>query len=482
MQKRKKYTQEQSEKRWLWFGHQIPVWYCDNCKGSPIVEVETPKRCPKCKATELTQDSDTLDTWFSSGMWTFSTLGWPKKTTDLANFHPTSVLETGYDILFFWVARMILMTTYALGEVPFKTVYLHGLVRTRTGEKMSKSKPETCIDPLDMIEKYGADALRLSMVIGGGPGNDIRLYEEKIAGYRNFVNKIWNISRFILLNTSAEDRAKKFSKKDIHTTADKWILTRLQKVIKDSTRLLEKFNFSESGTIMYDFLWNEVADWYLEFSKGEHKNPAVLLYVLRETLKLMHPFVPYVTEVLWGMLDGDGFIMAAPWPKFDKSLVFTADSKKIEKIYEMITDIRKMRAEYKLDPAKKLQAVIYGGLLTGLLVEKQQAIMRLANLENIRIEKKGKKPEKSLSIISGGVEIYIPLELMFDIEKEIERTTKEIEQHQKELAGLTARLANPGFVSNARKEVVDQVKLDAAAHTETLAKLKEHKLGLEKMR
>lgn len=467
--------------RQLWFGHQIPVWYCENCHGDPIVSVDIPTRCPKCKASELKQDPDTLDTWFSAGMWTFSTLGWPKNTPDLKTFHPTSVLETGYDILFFWVARMILMTTYALKEVPFKTVYLHGLVRTRTGEKMSKSKPETCIDPLDMIAKYGADSLRLSMVIGGGPGNDIRLYEEKIAGYRNFVNKIWNISRFILLNTSAEDRAKKFSKKDVKTTADKWILTRLQKLINESSKLLEKYGFSEAGTKIYDFLWNEMADWYLEFSKGEHKNPAVLLHVLRETLKLLHPFVPYITEALWEMLDGEGFIMSSSWPTYDASLVYTADAKKIEKLYALISDIRKTRAEYKIDPAKKLKATIYGGVLTSLLVEKKQAIMRLANFEELHIEKKGPKLEKSLSVISAGIEVYMPLEQMFDVDKELERIEKDTIEHEKQLAGVEGRLKNPAFVANAKKEVVDQAKQDAEYHRETLVKLREHKSALEKM-
>ena len=474
--------------RQLWFGHQIPVWYCENCHGDPIVSVDVPKRCPKCKASELKQDPDTLDTWFSSGMWTFSTLGWPKNTPDLKTYHSTSVLETGYDILFFWVARMILMTTYALKEVPFKTVYLHGLVRTRTGEKMSKSKPETCIDPLDMITKYGADSLRLSMVIGGGPGNDIRLYEEKIAGYRNFVNKIWNISRFILLNTNAEDRAKKFSKKDVKTTADKWILTRLQKLINESTKLLENFHFSEAGTKIYDFLWNEMADWYLEFSKGEHKNPAVLLYTLRETLKLLHPFVPYITEALWEKLDGEGFIMSTKWPTYDASLVYTADAKKIEKLYALISDIRKTRAEYKIDPAKKLKATIYGGVLTHLLVEKKQAIMRLANFEELNIvhaskASVGPAPEskKSLSVISAGIEVYMPLEQMFDVAKELERIEKDMAEHEKQLAGVEGRLKNPAFVANAKKEVVDQAKQDAEHHRDTLTKLKEHKVALEKM-
>lgn len=467
--------------RQIWFGHQIPVWYCDNCHGDPIVSIDTPARCPKCKASELTQDPDVLDTWFSSGLWTFSTLGWPKKTKELEYFHPTSVLETGYDILFFWVARMIIMTTYTLNEVPFNTVYLHGLVRTRNGEKMSKSKPETCIDPLDMISKYGADALRLSMVIGGGPGNDIRLYEEKIAGYRNFVNKIWNISRFILLNTTAEERATKFTKKLIKTTADKWILTRLQKVIKNATKLIEEYNFSEAGTQIYDFLWSEMADWYIEFSKGEHKNSAVLLHVLRETLKLLHPFVPYITEALWEKTGSEGFIMEQSWPKYDAALIFTADSKKIEKIHIAIGDIRKMRGEYKIDPAKKLRAIMYGGTLTPLLIEKKQAIMRLANLEEITIEKKGPKPEKSLSVISGGIESYLPLEQIFDLQKELERVKKEMEEHEKQLAGVNSRLQNKAFMANAKKEIVDQAKQDAAHHEEALVKLKEHKVSLEKM-
>ncbi len=466
--------------RQLWFGHQIPVWYCGTCENKPIVSVETPSKCPTCKSKDLTQDPDVLDTWFSAGLWTFSTLGWPKKTKELEYFHPTSVLETGYDILFFWVARMILMTTYALNEVPFKTVYLHGLVRTRSGEKMSKSKPDSCIDPLDMIDKYGADALRLSMVIGGAPGNDMRLYEEKIAGYRNFVNKIWNASRFILLNVSTEDLNKKFSKKDVTSTADKWIMTRLQHLTKDATKQIEKYNFSEAGTQIYDFLWNEMCNWYIEFSKGEHKNPAVLIHALKTTLKLLHPFVPYVTEAIWSLLGEKKFIMLEPWPRYDASLVFTAEAKKIEHLYTAITTIRKTKSEYKIDPVKKIDATIYGGTLTDLIWEKKEAIMRLGNLSNLEIAKKGSSIPQALKILAGPMEIYLPLQNMFNLEQELERISKEKKQISSELAAINGRLGNQSFVANAPKEVVSQAKEQAAQLTEQLENLAAHEKSLEK--
>lgn len=466
--------------RQIWFGHQIPVWYCKNCDNK-MVELDAPLRCSKCKTTELVQDPDVLDTWFSSGLWTFSTLGWPKKTKELEYFHPTTVLETGYDILFFWVARMILMTTYAMDEVPFKTVYLHGLVRTRSGEKMSKSKPESCIDPLDMITKYGADALRLSMVIGAGPGNDTRLYEEKIAGYRNFINKIWNASRFILLNVSEADLKKKFSKKDIKSTADKWIVTKLQLLTKDATSQIEKYNFSESGTKIYDFLWNEMCDWYIEFSKGEHKNPAVLLYALKNTLKLLHPFVPFITETIWSMLGEKSQMMLEQWPEYDSELIFAADAKKIENIYEAIAMIRKTKSEYKIDPVKKIDAIMYGGTLTELLEEKKAAITRLGNVNIIEIQKKGPAVPKSLKILAGPIEIYLPLANMFDVTKELERIAKEKQILKGELGGLKGRLGNENFVKSAPKQVVEQAKEQAKQLEDQLEKLNLHEQSLEKV-
>jgi len=327
--------------RQLWYGHQIPVWYCEKCNET-IVASKAPIKCTKCDSSELKQDPDTLDTWFSSGMWTFSTLGWPDKTEDLKYFHPTSVLETGYDILFFWIARMIIMTTYALHEIPFEYVYLHGLIRTREGKKMSKSDPETCIDPLDMIKKYGADALRLSFMIGSTPGNDMRLYEEKIAGYRNFVNKIWNAARFSLLNIEEKHLKDEFTKDHIKSKADKWILTKLQYLIKDVTKDMENFRFSDAGNKIYNFTWCEYCDWYVELSKGEHLNPYVLVYVLKSFLRMLHPFVPYVTEAIWQHLDQEKMMIEESWPEFDKELVFVKEVEKMELLHQVISDIESL--------------------------------------------------------------------------------------------------------------------------------------------
>ncbi|MFH1712981.1 MAG: valine--tRNA ligase [Candidatus Jacksonbacteria bacterium] len=342
--------------RQIWFGHRMPVWYCQ-CNNI-IVSIKKPKKCPKCGSTKLKQGTDTLDTWFSSGLWTFSTLGWPNKTDDLKRFHPTSVMETGYDILFFWVARMILMTTYALGEVPFKTVYLHGLVRDKLGRKMSKSLGNG-IDPLDMIKKYGADAVRLSLIIGTTPGNDIRLYEEKIAGYRNFITKIWNIARFIMSKSkcqmtnqiqmsnmphrqSAEEADDKF------TLADKWILFELGELIKRVNRNLEKYQFSQAGEDIYKFMWHKLADWYIEAVKIE-KQPHqqdILTYVLEKCLILLHPFVPFVTEEIWGIMNYElriknyELLIVKPWVEKIDFKISKAEAQKFIKIQQKISKKR----------------------------------------------------------------------------------------------------------------------------------------------
>ena len=457
--------------RQIWWGHRIPVWYCAKC-GEIEVSGTHPDKCKKCGNTKFKQDEDTLDTWFSSGLWTFSTLGWPEKTKDLEFFHPTSVMETGYDILFFWVARMILMTTYATGEIPFETVYLHGLVRDKNGEKMSKSKPETCIDPLEMIDKYGTDALRLSMVIGGSAGNDIRLYEEKIAGYRNFINKIWNSSRFVLMNLD-EPGSKTLS------IADKWMLSRLNKVIKESTSQIEKFNFSEAGTLIYDFFWSDFCDWYLEISKGELKNPETLMFVLETVLKLLHPFTPFVTEVIWGELDKKTLLINEPWPKADKKHEFEKEESEMQRVIDVISEIRKIRAEYKVDAGKKITAIIYTKFHKEF--ESLSApIIKLARLEKLEIKPltEKAKQENSKSIFLPYTEIYLPLSEMLDLEKEKNRIKKEIEKLEKDVAILSTKLSNPGFVNNAPKAVVEKETILLQENEEKLKKLKEEEKTL----
>jgi valyl-tRNA synthetase len=456
--------------RQIWFGHQIPVWYCNDCEEL-TVQTQAPEKC-KCGSKNLKQDPDTLDTWFSSGLWTFSTLGWPEKTKDLKYFHPTGVLETGYDILFFWIARMIIMTTYAMNEVPFKNVYLHGLIRTRDGKKMSKSSPETCIDPLDMIEQYGTDALRLSFIIGATPGNDLRLYEEKIAGYRNFVNKIWNASRFSLMNVSDEDLAAKFDpKKHIISRADKWILTKLQYLIKDVTDDMEHFRYSEAGMKNYNFTWCELCDWYVELSKGKHLNPVVLIYVLKNILKLLHPFVPFVTEVLWSNLNEEKMLIAESWPTFNKDLLFDKEVEEMGILHQIISDIRSVRAQYSVEPAKKIMAVIYAGKYTKFLEEKIEPLKRMARIENIDIMEKGDKIEKAVCIFVSDIEIYLPLNELVDTEKEKARLTKEKENLEKFKKSLSAKLDNKSFVGNAPKELIENEKKRLAETEKSLEQI-----------
>jgi valyl-tRNA synthetase len=459
--------------RQIWFGHRIPVWYCTDCNET-IVQTEAPEKC-KCGSENLKQDPDTLDTWFSSGLWTFSTLGWPEKTKDLEYFHPTSVLETGYDILFFWIARMIIMTEYALKEVPFKKVYLHGLIRTRSGKKMSKSDPDTCIDPIDMINKYGADALRLSFLIGSTPGNDMSLYEEKIAGYRNFVNKIWNAARFSLLNIEEEHLTEEFTSDLIKSRADKWILTKLQYLVKDVSKDMENFRFSDAGTKIYNFSWCEYCDWYVELSKGRHLNPHVLLHVLKTTLRLLHPFVPFVSEVLWSNLNRNTLLINEKWPEFKKSLIFPEEVEQMELLHQIISDIRSIRSEYGVPPARKIHAVLYAGKYKKFLDEKREPLMRMARLNELEILEKGEKMDKAVCLFISDIEVYLPLHELIDIEKEKKRLQNEKERLADFKERISQKLKNKDFTEKAPEEIVKREKqrlLDAESELEKI----KHKL------
>ncbi len=443
--------------RQIWFGHRIPVWYCKEC-GNIEVQKEEPSKCKKCGSKDFKQDADTLDTWFSSGLWTFSTLGWPKKTTDLEYFHPTSVMETGYDILFFWVARMIIMTQYALKQIPFHTVYLHGLIRDKFGQKMSKSRPETCIDPLEMIEKYGTDAVRLSLIIGSTPGNDMRLYEEKIAGYRNFINKIWNAARFALMNVEKDEFKEEFKPYMIKSFADKWIVSELQELIREVDKCMKNYAFSDAGMKIYDFIWKYYCDWYLEICKGEYKNTPVLLFVLKNVLKLLHPFVPFVTETLWEFIDKKDLLISEKWPEYNKKLVFKKESKLMELTHKIIGGIRSVRAEMKVEPAKKINAIIYGGNQAKDIENCKEILTRMARLESLEIKGKGGKIQNSKSLFIGNIAIYLPLKGMLDTNKEKIRLKKEIEQKEKLIASLEEKLSNQGFIKNAPKEVIEKNK------------------------
>lgn len=445
--------------RQIWWGHRIPAWNRDE-------EVHVGVNPPEGEGWK--QDEDTLDTWFSSALWTWSTLidqelaldtsvsleELLERSPDYQKFHPTQVLETGYDILFFWVARMVLMTTYATGQIPFEKVYLHGMVRTRAGKKMSKSDPKTCIDPLDVIEKYGADALRLSLMMGNTPGNDMVLYDEKIKGSRNFTNKLWNASRFVL---------GIFEEKGITSTpeidyehlsdADEWILSKLNDVIEKVDEGLENYQMSPVSEVMYSFVWDDFCDWYLELSKGEKQNPAVLYHVLKTMLILLHPFVPFVTEVLWSHLPGaKGMLIHQQYPQVDGR---EYNSSPTNAVLAVIQKIRNLRAENKIEPVKKVNVVIWGHDYLEDLHRSAQDIIRLARCEDFTLMEKGEKIANAASDVVQGIEIFIPLEGLVDTQQEKARLAKEIQNLEGYVKGLEAKLGNDNFVKNAPQAVVN---------------------------
>jgi len=469
--------------RQIWYGHRIPVWYRQTSDfrlqtsepgtESIYVDVEPPE-----DSENWVQDPDTLDTWFSSGLWTFSTLGYPNlNAEDLKNFHPTSVLETGYDILFFWVARMVLMSTYVLGEIPFHTVYLHGLVRDEQGRKMSKSLGNV-INPLDTIKKYGADATRLSLLIGNTPGNDTKLSEEKIAGFRNFANKLWNISRFIIGKMQDTNYKIQISIEQPRgkTLADRWILESLDLLVADVKKDIDEFRFSTAGEKLRDFTWNDLADWYLEIAKIENNKQKILNYILNTILKLWHPFMPFVTEAIWGEIYGENeMLMVEKFPTSAKSLadilIMSPVQSGFYEIIKIIRGIRFLRADYKIDPAKKLNAVISAGDKIELFEENKQIIKHLARLEEIKVTKSSNRPDNSVSFVESGVEVYIDLEGVVDFTKEKDRISKEVTRLNGYITGLEQKLSNKEFVKNAPSDIVQKEKEKLREGKEKLSKL-----------
>ncbi len=444
--------------RQIWYGHQIPVWY----KGE---EIYVGTEAPEGEGWE--QDSDTLDTWFSSGLWTFSTLGWPDETADMKNFHPTSVMETGYDILFFWVARMILMSTYVLGDVPFETVYLHGLVRDENGEKMSKSLGNV-IDPLDSIKDYGADATRLSLLLGNTPGNDVKLNEDKIASFRNFANKLWNMSRFMLMNI--DEPKIDIARPEAKTLADKWVLYRLDRIVLELENSFKKFDFSFAGEQLKSFTWDYLADDYLEYAKIESGKEEILNYILNTILKLWHPFMPFVTEAIWQEIYGNKQILMVE--KFPEDTVeLDEDSfQNFQKIKNVIAKIRNVRAENGIEPAKKIDVKISAGDKKVLIEENEQIIKRhWTNIENLEIGEKIDQPEGWLGFVEGGVEVFVDLSGAIDKDK----LKKEAENLEKYIVGVEKKLENKKFVDNAPKEVIEKEQGKLREAKEKLEKIKE---------
>ncbi|NLN86808.1 MAG: valine--tRNA ligase [Syntrophomonadaceae bacterium] len=451
--------------RQLWWGHRIPVWYCQDC-GETICSREDPTVCPSCAGSELKQDEDVLDTWFSSALWPFSTLGWPEDTDDMRTFYPTSVLVTGRDIIFFWVARMIFSGIEHTGQVPFREVNIHGLILDAQGRKMSKSLGNG-VDPLEVIGKYGADTLRFSMVTGVTPGNDIRFQWDKVENTRNFANKIWNAARFVLMNLEGYQAAD--MNPEEMTLADRWILGRLQQKITEITGLLEAYELGEAARRVYDFIWDEFCDWYIELSKPRLFNPAnprdrvvvqnMLNTVLMDILKMLHPFMPFITEEIYQYLPGHGpTIMLESWPQADPERVETNAIDKMQMVMAVIRAIRNIRAEFNLSHGTAIKVILVSPDpdMTGLFQGNGGAYVRdLARVGDLTVtEKIGVPPRQAVSSLLSFAEIYVPLEGIIDIDKEVGRLEKELKTIDQDMAKTEAKLNNEAFLAKAPPEVI----------------------------
>ncbi len=468
--------------RQLWWGHRIPVWYCQGC-GAENVGLTEPTACARCGGTAVYQDPDVLDTWFSSGLWPFSTLGWPEDTEDLRTYYPTSVLETGYDILFFWVARMIMMGLEMTGEVPFHTVYLHGLVRDEYGQKMAKSKGNV-VDPIEIMDEYGTDAVRFSFLTGSTPGNDMKLSLTRMEANRNFANKVWNAARFVVSNL--DGGAGSPQQEAPETLADSWIQSRLQRLTREVTRLIDDYQFGEAGRQIYDFLWGEYADWYIEICKtrlyGDDPAAAatarrVLVTVLEQALRLLHPYMPFVTETIWQSLKrawqaeewGEALIIA-PWP--EAGATDAEAERQMGAIMEVVRAIRNARSEYDVEPGRRIAALIAAGELEPVFAAERDALVSLARLDEARLTIAAtlpEKPAKALALVAGGVETYLPLAGMVDLEREQARLNKELEAVEADVARARGLLENERFVAKAPKAVVEKERSKLAAAEERRA-------------
>ncbi|WP_125152772.1 valine--tRNA ligase [Clostridium rectalis] len=462
--------------RQLWWGHRIPVWYCEEC-GEMIVTMDSPIKCTKCSSSSLKQDDDVLDTWFSSALWPFSTLGWPDETEDLDYFYPTDVLVTGYDIIFFWVARMIFSGLNSMKDIPFSTVLIHGIVRDSDGKKMSKSLGNG-VDPLDIIEKYGADALRFMLITGNAAGNDIRFYEEKVEAARNFANKVWNASRFVMMNIDKELMEKYKNCKD-YTIADRWILSRVNTLVKEVTDNIDKYELGMASQKVYEFMWNEFCDWYIEIVKpilyGEDEKAKgvvfnVLFDVLICGLKLLHPVMPYITEEIFTHIqEEEETITIAAWPEFKEGLRNEKAEVNMNYIIEAIKSIRNVRAEMNVPNSRKAKVMIYALEGKEAFQEGKIYFEKLASAsEVIFLDSKKQAPENAVSLVSKGAEIYMPLLDLVDIEKELERLSKEKEKLEKEIERVEKKLSNEKFVSKAPEAVVNEERVKGEKYKEML--------------
>ena len=465
--------------RQIWWGHQIPAYYCDEC-GHINVDVEKPEKCKKCGSTNLTQDPDTLDTWFSSALWPFSTLGWPDETEDLKTFYPTSTLVTGYDIIFFWVVRMMFSALEQTGKVPFKDVFIHGIVRDSQGRKMSKSLGNG-IDPLEIIEKYSSDALRFSLISGTSAGNDMRFMEEKLEAASNFANKVWNAAKFVLMNL--EDYNE--NNENINLMAeDKWILSKLNTLIAEVKVNMDNYDLGVALDKIYGFIWNEFCDWYIEIVKPrlynkENKTRKTAQYILNkvlsDSLKLLHPFMPFVTEKIYKELyNNDESIMIASYPEYDKKLEFKEEETAIEELKEVITGIRNARATMNVHPSKKADLIFVTNEHEGVIKASEEFLKKLGYGESITIQKdKRGISNNAISVLTDGIEVYMPFENLVNIEEEKARLQEEAKKLEAEVARASKMLANQGFISKAPQAKIQEEKDKLAKYEEMLKAVQE---------
>ena len=461
--------------RQLWWGHRIPAYYCDDC-GEVMVSAQEVHTCSKCGSNHVHQDPDTLDTWFSSALWPFSTLGYPDDTKELEYFYPTDTLVTGYDIIFFWVARMIFSGVEHMGQVPFHTVLIHGLVRDAQGRKMSKSLGNG-IDPLLVIDQYGADALRFTLATGNAPGNDMRFSDEKVKASRNFANKLWNAARFVLMYLG-NDYSYPGLPKDL-AIEDKWILSKVNTLAKEVTDNLERFELGIAVAKLYDFIWDVFCDWYIEIAKirlqsgeGADTAKAVLVYVLTDILKLLHPFMPFITEEIYQAIPHDTeSIMISKWPEYDPTLSFAAEEAQMEKIMDAIRAIRNRRAEMNIPPSKKSKVYVETAFADVFAVG-SEFIKRLAYASDVEIADAFGDLGNTVTIVTNDAKIYIPLGDLVDFEAETKRLQKELAAAEEKLAFINKKLDNPGFVNKAPEKVVQQNRDEAAKLTEKIANLR----------
>lgn len=461
--------------RQLWWGHRIPAWHCGEC-GETHVSRDDVHTCSKCGSSNLKQDEDVLDTWFSSALWPFSTLGWPEQTEDFKRYYPTDLLVTGYDIIYFWVARMIFSALEFTGEIPFKDVLMHGLVRDANGQKMSKSLGNG-VDPLEVIEKYGADAMRFMISTGSTPGQDLRFRWEKVEQARNFANKIWNASRFALMNLEG------FTAGDIDlsgslSTADRWILHRLNETVRDVTRLADSYEFGETGRLLYNFIWDDLCDWYIEFSKlslygsdaqAKKTTQSVLAYVLDRTQRLIHPFMPFISEEIWQHLPHEGeTITLAAWPEYDPAFEAPDAVREMELLMDIIRSVRNIRAEVNVPMSKKIELLVKPASEEWLAIVRRNEhyLERFCNTSRLEVGLPIEAPDKAMTGIVTGAELFLPLAGLIDIAQEISRLEKELKTLHAEVERIEKKLANPGFVAKAPAKVVEEEKAKLADYAD----------------